>query len=279
MNWVICLVAFGLSVVFQLIARKKKKPKIWNLLSILFAWVFLTQLLPLLFGKPESKALHVAIAPERTLVFGHSVSQTVLTAWGIMAVLILGAVLIRLFAVPRFKSVPKGLQNLLEIAVEQIDRYTHGKVEGLSDVLPSYLFTIALYMVGCAAVELIGLRSPSADITMTFAMALITFFLINYYGIKKKRLSGRLKSLAQPIAVVFPFRIISDIAIPVSMACRLFGNMLGGMVVMELLYNALASNAVAIPSVLGLYFNVFHPLIQAYIFVTLTLTFINEAVE
>ena len=80
--------------------------------------------------------------------------------------------------------------------------------------------------------------------------------------------------------MVLPLRMISDIAVPVSLACRLFGNMLGGMIiVMDLLYSAMGNLAVGVPSLVGLYFNAFHPLIQAYIFVTLTLTFINEAVE
>lgn len=123
------------------------------------------------------------------------------------------------------------------------------------------------------------MRAPTADITMTFALALITFVLINYYGIKKRGLKGRVKTLASPTPIVFPFRIVSDIAIPVSLACRLFGNMLGGMIVMVLLYMALGNLAVGIPSIIGLYFNVFHPLIQTFIFVTLSLTFIGEATE
>lgn len=98
-------------------------------------------------------------------------------------------------------------------------------------------------------------------------------------GLKKKGVVGRIKSLAKPTPVVFPMKIVSDLAVPVSLACRLFGNMLGGMIVMDLLYYALGSAAIGIPSVLGLYFNLFHPLIQTFIFVTLTLTFINEAVE
>ena len=55
--------------------------------------------------------------------------------------------------------------------------------------------------------------------------------------------------------------------------------MLGGMIVMDLINKSLGNRAVGIPSVVGLYFNVFHPLIQAFIFITLTLTFINEATE
>ena len=135
------------------------------------------------------------------------------------------------------------------------------------------------FLVGCAVLELFGLHAPTADITMTFALAFVTFLLINWCGIRRKGVLGRIKSLAQPTPVVFPIRVISDCAVPVSMACRLFGNMLGGMIVMDLIYKSLGNGAIGIPSVVGLYFNVFHPLIQAFIFITLTLTFINEATE
>jgi len=69
------------------------------------------------------------------------------------------------------------------------------------------------------------------------------------------------------------------VAVPVSLACRLFGNMLGGMIVMDLLKTSLGGYAVGLTSLAGLYFNLFHPLIQTYIFIILTLTFINEATE
>ena len=176
-------------------------------------------------------------------------------------------------------NLPTRAQNVLETMVEYVEQYTKSKTDDLGDGLGAYIFTIAVFMVGCASVELLGLRAPTADITLTFALAFLTFVLINYYGIKRKGVAGRIKSLANPTPVVLPMKIISDCAIPVSMACRLFGNMLGGMIVMDLLYTALGNGAVGIPSVLGLYFNVFHPLIQAFIFVTLTLTFINEATE
>ena len=174
---------------------------------------------------------------------------------------------------------PKGVQNFLEILVGGISDYASDKGGHLGDGLSSYLFSLAALMLVCAFIELFGVRSPTADITMTFAMALITFFLINYYGIKRKGVKGRLNSLASPTKIVFPMKIISDIAVPVSLACRLFGNMLGGMIVMDLLYSALGNFGLFIPSVVGLYFNVFHPLIQAFIFITLSLTFMNEAVE
>lgn len=177
------------------------------------------------------------------------------------------------------RQTPKGMQNALECAVENIAKYTESKTGKLGENLGAYIFTVAVFLISCAAFELLGVRAPTADITMTFALALITFVLINYYGIKKRGLAGRVKTLASPTPIVFPFRIVSDIAVPVSLACRLFGNMLGGMIVMDLLYLALGNLAVGIPSIIGLYFNVFHPLIQTFIFVTLSLTFIGEATE
>ena len=136
-----------------------------------------------------------------------------------------------------------------------------------------------LFMIICAASELLGFRPPTSDLIVTLAMGLMTFALINYYGIRKKGIGGRIKSLAKPTPVIFPMKILSDVAVPVSLACRLFGNMIGGMIVMELLKSVLGGYAAGIPAVAGLYFNLFHPLIQTYIFVILSLTFINEAIE
>ncbi len=259
--------------------KAKRNKKLGTMLAVFGIWLFIVRLLPLVFGAPEKEGFHVAISPERVTLMGISLSSTVIVTWLAMGVLLVGAVLIRILVIPKMKDTPTGIQNVLELAVEGIHNYAQSKAHGLGENLSAYLFSVAALLVASAMVELFGLRAPTADITMTFALAFVTFLLINFYGIKRKGLGGRIKSLAEPTPVVFPLRVISDIAVPISMACRLFGNMLGGMIVMELLYNALGSNAVGIPSVIGLYFNVFHPLIQAYIFITLTLTFINEAAE
>lgn len=261
-------------------AKKQKRNKRLSLiLAVVGGYLALTAAVMLVLGKPESEKFSVSIWADRVDMFGISISSTVLITWVIMLVLIIIAVILRLTVIRHMKDEPKGLQNVLETAIEVLEKYTDSKAEGTGGGLAAYLFVIALFMVACAVAELFGYRAPTSDITMTFAMSLITFFLINYYGLKKKGLKGRIKSLASPTPIVFPMKIVSDIAIPVSMACRLFGNMLGGMIVMELLYSALGAFAIGIPSIIGLYFNVFHPLIQAFIFVTLTLTFINEAIE
>ena len=259
--------------------RNKRSAKFAMAVLIAGLWGLVVEAVALIFGSGGTKAFTVEIWAERTTVWGMDISVTVLTTWCVMAVLVLAAVLIRIFVIPKMTDRPHGVGAVLEIAVEAIGKYTSSRTPNLGDGLPAYLFSMAALMLGCAAVELFGFRAPTADITMTFAFALVTFFLINYYGFKRKGFFGRVKSLAQPTPIVFPIRVLSDIAVPVSMACRLFGNMLGGMIVMELLYSALGGAAVGIPSVLGLYFNAFHPLIQIFIFITLSLTFINEAAE
>jgi len=206
-------------------------------------------------------------------LFGHTVriSPTVLTTWGIIAVIFILALLFRLIAVPRMKDKPRGLQLVMELIIDKLDGYIGSKLPKTSLGFGAYIFSLSIFLVSCAFVELFGLRAPTADITMTFALALITFFLVNYYGFKAHEFLGRLKAFRNP------FHILSDVVAPVSLACRLFGNMFGGMIIIELLYAAMGHAAIALPSVAGLYFNVFHPLIQAFIFITLTLSYIQEA--
>ena len=257
----------------------KKKKTISLLLEVVGIWVALTCATTIIFGAHPSQEFTVELFAERTELFGMSVSTTVIITWIAMAVLIVLALILRFTVIAHMKDVPGKVQNVLEIMIESISDYTESRTPHLGDTLPAYLFSLAALMIACAAVELFGYRAPTADITMTFAMALVTFFLINYYGIKCKGVGGRLKSYAEPTPIVFPMKIVSDLAVPVSLACRLFGNMLGGMIVMELLYYALGNAGFFAPPIAGLYFNVFHPLIQAFIFVTLSLTFINEAAE
>lgn len=259
--------------------KKKKKKRLLIALIALAAWAAFGLLMNLLLGPGEEESFTVEIFAPTVQVGPLAFSQCSL--WGLLisGVLILLALLFRLFCVPRFRQQPKGLQNLMEAAVEKLEGFTVSRAGPLGEGLPAYIFALAAYLVGCAALELFGVRSPSSDILTTFALALVTFFLINFYGFRQKGLKGRLGDYVKPTPVIAPIKFISDLALPVSMACRLFGNMLAGFIIVELIYYALGNFSVGPAAVLGLYFNVFHPLIQAFIFVTLTLSFIGEAAE
>jgi len=275
-NWIL----LGVSILFIVVGYMMRRKKVVAIaLVAIGGFLFTTRLLSIIFGPQEAEQIKFSIMPDRTQILGFSVSYTIIFTWIAMAVLIIAALIIRFTIFKNPKEKPEGAQNAVELVIETVANYTDAKAHGTGEFLCSYILTIGSLLVMSAFLELFRVRPPTADITMTFSLALITFIFINVYGLKKKGIIGRIKSLASPTPIVFPFRIISDLAIPISLACRLFGNMLGGMIVIDLLYTALGSNAVGIPSVFGLYFNVFHPLIQTYIFVTLTLTFINEAIE
>jgi len=275
-NWVLLCISVPLMIA-GLICRRRFG-LIATVAVVVGGFLFTTRLLTIIFGTQNEK-LQFSLWPDRVQVFGFSLSYTIIFTWIAMAVLIIIAIIIRLTVFKNPKEKPSGAQNAIEFIVESVGNYTNAKAHGTGEFLCSYILTIGSLLIMSAFLELFRLRPPTADITMTFSLAIMTFLFINIYGLRKKGLRGRIKSLASPTPLVLPFRIISDIAIPVSLACRLFGNMLGGMIVIDLLYMALGNNAVGIPSVFGLYFNVFHPLIQTFIFVTLTLTFIDEAIE
>lgn len=268
---------------FKRLKLKKRLSFSGVIISIWFAiGVFVTWF----SGKKSGLHIEFSMFGERSGVeaLGFNLSETTIITLCIVAIVTVLCIIFRVAVFPKFTEEPKGIQNALEICVEAVENFcvsATDKKTGAS-VAP-YMFTVAIYLIMSAATELFGLRAPTSDLAVTFSLGLITFFLLNFYGFKKLGFGGRLKSMggAMPAMrpVMIPLKIVSDIAVPVSLACRLFGNMLGGMIVMELLKGALGGYASGIPGVAGLYFNLFHPLIQAYIFITLSLTFIDEALE
>ena len=258
----------------------KKKSRLLTVLMIIAVWFFIGTAITAFWDGKAGMNVEFSMFSDRVSLFGFSMAKTSFTMWVITAVVLVLCLIFRFFVFPKFDpDNPKGFQNIMELAVESMDNFTKNSIGDYSGELSPYMFSLAVFMVMCAASELIGLRPPTSDLIVTLAMGLITFALINIYGIRKKGFGGRVKSLAKPNPVIFPMKVISDIAVPISLACRLFGNMIVGMIVMDLIKSVLGGYASGIPAVLGLYFNLFHPLIQTYIFIILSLTFINEAIE
>lgn len=258
----------------------KRDLRLLFVLVIIAAWFLIGVVISLVWHGKTGMNVGFDMFSERTEIIGISFANTTVLSWIIIAAVLLLCLIFRLAVFPKFDpDNPKGFQNIIELAVEATESFTKNTVGDYSEALAPYMFSLAVYMIMSAATELLGCRPPTADLLVTLAMGLITFALINYYGIKKKGIGGRLKGLAKPTPVIFPMKLLSDIAVPISLACRLFGNMVGGMIVMHLLKSVLGGYASGIPAVAGLYFNLFHPIIQTYIFIILSLTFINEAIE
>lgn len=264
-------------------ARKKplkKKELRFAIMSAAGGWLAATGLLSLLFGRGDS-SLEVNIFAARTgiVIFGYDISETVLVSWGVMAIIIFAALVLRIFFIPRFKDEPTGVQAALEAAVGWIEDFAATRMKKRSGFLNVLLFTLAVSLLGYGIADLAGFRSPASDPTFTLTIAFMIYIVINVYAIvyRKKKKNPLIDGASVFVRTIYKF--VSGISTPVSMGCRLFGNMISGTIVMDLIYTALGSAALGIPDIIALYFGVFSSLIQMYIFITLTLTYVADNVN
>ena len=234
----------------------KKRSVLLLALAVIAAWFFIGTAVTSVSSGKAGMNVEFEMFSERVTLFGVSFAQTTVLTWIIMLIVLVFCLIFRFILFPRFdKDRPKNaFQNVMELAVEAMESFTKGAVGDYSEKLAPYMFSLAVFMVFSAASELFGCRPPTSDLLITLSMGLITFALINFYGVKKKGFGGRIKYLSSPTPVILPMKILSDVAVPISLACRLFGNMLGGMIVMDLLKSSLGGYAVGIPAVAGLYF-------------------------
>ena len=256
-----------------------RKKKIGMVISIFGIWLFTGCAITLFFGQPAQEEFSVSIISPRAnfMILGYQPSETMVVGWGVMAALISIAVILRIFFIPKLSDVPDKFQNVIETIIEAVEGYTSERTPYLGRFMYCYIFVIGATLMGNAIAELMGFRSPSSDLMFTAALSIMAFLMANYYGIRKLSLKGRIKAYSYPSPMLIPIRLVTDLANPLSMACRLFGNTLSGMIVLNLIYSALGNFAAGIPSIVGLYFNVFSALIQMIIFITLTLMSLNDA--
>lgn len=139
-----------------------------------------------------------------------------------------------------------------------------------------YLVTVVIYIGVANIIGLFGFKSPTKDLNVTATLAVMSIIVVEIAGIRKKGVKGWLKSFTEPIAIVTPINILELFIRPLSLCMRLFGNVLGAMVVMALIKYLVP---VILPLPFSFYFDIFDGLIQAYVFVFLTSLYIKEAIE
>lgn len=204
---------------------------------------------------------------------GIDVGESVVVSWIIMAVLVLlSIVLTRNLKVEN----PGRGQLLLEMAVGGLHGMVNGMVGEKGKRYVPYLMTVLVYIGFANVIGLFGFKPPTKDLTVTIALAGMSIVLIEFAGIREKGTKKWLKSFAEPVAIMTPFNILEILIKPLSLCMRLFGNVLGAFVIMELIKNMVP---IALPVPFSLYFDIFDGLIQAYVFVFLTSLFIKEAIE
>jgi F-type H+-transporting ATPase subunit a len=210
---------------------------------------------------------------------GHTyyITQTLLATWIVMAVLVIFAIIARM-RIKHFVDNPKSgsLQNVLELAVETVDDMAGSNLGSDLKGLGGYFFGVFAFILLANYTALFKLRPPTADFATTLALALTTFVLIHVLGIVRRK-GAYFKDYLSPIFLFLPLNIISELARPVSLSFRLFGNILGGIIIMDLIYAALPLVLrFVIPDVLHAYLDVFVGALQSFIFTVLSMTFIKE---
>lgn len=175
---------------------------------------------------------------------------------------------------------PGAFLNVVELLVEKLDGLLLTNMGAkLGPKFANYVGSLFGFILLCNLSGLFGLRPPTADYGVTLPLALITFFLIQYQGIKAQKW-GKLKGLFEPVFVFFPVNLISELATPLSMSLRLFGNLLSGTIMISLVYGLLPKFALlGWPAFLHAYLDVFAGALQAYVFIMLTMSFVKNAVE
>ena len=204
---------------------------------------------------------------------GIPVAESVVVTWIIMAVLIVAA----FFLGRNLKVENVGKRQLVvETVIGGLHNFFYDMLGEAGKRYIPYMMTVGIYIAISNMIGLFGLKSPTKDVGVTGALALMSIILVEYAGIQQKGVKGFLKSFAEPIIIMLPMNILEVFIRPLSLCMRLFGNILGAFVIMELI-KIVAPVLVPVP--LSLYFDLFDGFIQAYVFVFLTSLFIKESIE
>lgn len=204
---------------------------------------------------------------------GLNISESTVITWFIIAfVAVLCIILVRNLSVES----PSKKQQVLELAVGGLYNIFDGLLGKAGKRYIPYLMSVLIYLGISNVIGILGVKPPTKDMNVTAALALMSIILIEYAGIHAKGGRGFIKSFAQPMAIMTPINILEVFIRPLSLCMRLFGNILGGFVVMELIKYFVPA---IIPIPFSFYFDIFDGLIQAYVFVFLTSLFIKESIE
>jgi len=205
------------------------------------------------------------------------VNPALISAFTVTAVLLIAAAIIRIFLIPRFKYVPGKLQLLLETAVGLFDGMAKTNSPHRNRFLGAYIFAAGAYIFIGTLFELLGLQAvttaghsialpaPLSDINAAIAMGCLSYCIILSGGIAGNGIKGVGLTL-------------KDFSLPISMSFRLFGALLSGLLVTELVYHFIALSFV-LPVIVGILFTLLHALIQAYVLTMLTALFYGEVSE
>ena len=182
---------------------------------------------------------------------GIPIYESVVVTWIIMlAVLLICVLLVRNLKVEN----PGRKQIVLETAVQGLYNFFKGTIGEHGTAYIPYLMSVVLYIGIANLIGLIGFKPPTKDMNVTVALAVMSIVLIEVAGVRQKGTKGWLKSFAEPMPIVLPINVLEVFIKPLSLCMRLFGNVLGSFVIMELLKIVVPA---FLPAVFSCYFDIF----------------------
>jgi len=200
------------------------------------------------------------------------INESVITTWGIILVLILVAWL----STRQLKLFPGLLQTIIESIVAAIDAAILAVAPEHGRQIMPFIATLWLFLIVANLVGLIpGLHSPTRDLSVTSALAVLVFFSVHWFGIKTQGLTKYLQHYLSPNPILLPFHIISEFTRTLALAIRLFGNMMS-LEMAAMLILLVAGLFAPIPILM---LHIIEALVQAYIFGMLALIYLAGAIQ
>lgn len=198
--------------------------------------------------------------------------DTLYMTWLTMAVIIVVAVI----ACRGRALVPRGWQNFVELVVEELLSQIEATIGPKGKMVAPFIITLFIFLLISNWLGLVpGFTSPTNDINTTLALALIVIVLVHCLGVKNQGLVSYLKHFFKPSVLMFPINVIEELAKPVTLSFRLFGNIMAGEILIVIL-------SILVPYVVPtvwLIFSVFVGIIQALIFTMLSMSYLSSALE
>lgn len=249
------------------------------LILALLAGILLLSKNPTVRTETVKEAMRDGVLHEdnRISLFGLEVNPALISAYVVTGAILLAAVLIRIFAIPRFKTIPGKMQTILEKPVEFFSDMARTNSPNKSGFVGAYIFSAGLYIFLSTLFELLGVQAvttrgasislpaPIADINGAIAMGVTSYLVILGAGL----ITGGLKGM---------LGVLKDFSLPISMSFRLFGALLSGLLVTDLVYYYTTLSFV-LPVFVGVMFTLLHAVIQTYVLTTLVSIFYGEATE
>ncbi|MEG0468546.1 F0F1 ATP synthase subunit A [Amedibacillus sp. YH-ame10] len=181
------------------------------------------------------------------------------------------------------KVAPKGFLLLCEIVAGLGKGIISDNLQDRTKYYLPFFGTLIFMMAPSNLLGLIGLQPPTSNLSVNITLALMMFLLIHYTSIKENGLKAKLKGWCEPFFLFLPMNILGDLALPISLSLRLFGNMLAGSIIVGMVYSLLkgfmpfGAVGLAITPFLHAYFDIFSGLIQTYIFFTIASFFLSDS--